>query len=821
LVDLSKIEPEVFGKNTILQSDVGTSETVQVMTMSESPGADSNTIPVSLPAPISQSTGIELNNYLKRPVLVQTYEWLENTPLVTSFNPWDLFLSHPSIKSRINNYAFLRCNLKMRVLISASPFYYGAAVCSWWPRWLDNVEPATLPGNSLMKYTQRPNIMIYPQTSTGGEMNIPFLSPKEYMDITTRADALDMGLMVVQSFGDLENANSVAGVSATVQFFVWAEDIELSGLTVNLAMQSGDEYSSGPISKPASAVAKMAGQLSSWPIIGSFATATSVAASAVANIASLFGYTNVPNISNQSAFRPTSTALLATTDIGMAVEKLTLDSKNELTIDNSSYSCGDSDPLSIASMVSRESYLTSFDWTAANSADDLIFNARVVPGLTDVVAGAASSSVVQGTPIWLVSQMFQYWRGDIKFRFVILCSQYHRGKLRISWDPVGANATTPNSFTELFSKVVDITEDTDITITVPYTQALAYLRTIRVPQTNATVYGTAALSHTVDDNGILCVRVLNKQTSPVASANIRVLVFVSGSTNMDFGSPVELNGDFSPYELQSGDLDLASTTNFNMDNVKNDPSHINLLYHGEKITSLRTLLRRANYVMSMSPTDFYTGYIYIRYVFARMPLFPGYDPNGIHVARKVIAPGTDAPYNYCSFSAINWIGQCFVGYRGSVIWHCNLGGNNASAQLSLKRNTSNTLATNFYVSAGTAVISSENEGAYTNLLFNGSSASGSTATNQRTQASLSLLAPFHSNFKWVPTQPANRTLGTSKYNTNTDAIGGYATYQASATDNGARAPLHMYCAIGTDFDPVFFLNVPTLFYRAGLPSPQP
>jgi len=320
---------------------------------------------------------------------------------------------------------------------------------------------------------------------------------------------------------------------------------------------------------------------------------------------------------------------------------------------------------------------------------------------------------------------------------------------------------------------------------------------------------------------VLCVNVLNKQTSPVASADIRVLVFVSGCDNLDFEGPTDIISNYSPYALQGETLDLASTSEFNMNDVPNDPNHINLIYHGEKIVSLRTLLGRANYVMSMSPTDFYSGYFGIYYLFGRMPLYPGYDPNGIHSALSTLSPPANAPYNYCTYSALNWVSQCFLGYRGSVIWHCNLGGNVGSGNLMLKRSNREVLASSSYVRATGLNLSSENQSAYEHLRGTGSTASGATVTNQRTQTALTFLAPFYSRFKWIPNAVLSRTLGNSKYDTDRDAILGYATYQGSATDNGARAPLHMYCAAGTDYDPVFFLNVPALYYYPALPAPAP
>lgn len=767
----------------------------------------------------------DLNRYLNRPVLVKTINWEESDGIEENIYPWYLYFNHTSIRKRIDNYAFLKCKLNIRVVVTASPFYYGACQVSYRPYADEGVCPTYSSfRHRYLSNSQRPSFNIYPQQSMGGDMQLPFMFHKEYANVTTATDLNLLGQLTIISLTTLMNANSVSGEAATIQIFAWAEDVELSGPTINLALQSRDEYT-GIISKPASSLAYWSGQLASLPIIGKFATATSLASGSVAAIASLFGYTNVPNIEKQAAFKPTSTPLLATTDIGVAVEKLTLDSKNELTIDNTAYSCGDEDPLLINSMCKRESYLTQFSWTAATPPQTLLWNSRVTPNMyasTTIEYGAddAVGTVVSMTPMCMVANLFQYWRGDIKFRFVFLCSQYHRGKVRVVWDPtatIGADPSVVTGYTEVFNKVIDLSIEQDVSITVPYNQATAFLRTSDSILPESSIYDSGYVVPATDNNGILSVVILNRQTSPIASADIKVLVYVS-APDIDFETPKSLTRYFSPYPLQSKDSDLSNPSSNNLFETSGDSSHLNLVYMGEKVMSLRQIMRRANFIMNLGCTDFYQDDTYIESSINRMPLYPGFDPNGIATVYKVGTPASTAPFNYVQYSTLNWITQCFVGYRGSVIWNVNVTGPNIVTTASVTR-YDGTLTVNEYIRAENFDSTSENNIQYNGFIRNKHSQKGTSLVNGRTQQALGVLVPWYSQYKFAVTTPLSRTLGDSSFATNTDAVRTAVVVQASATQPASRTALEFYCGAGTDFDPVFFLNVPVLYYTTALPSP--
>jgi hypothetical protein len=299
-------------------------EQVQVSFDDENPGEV-----INVPSNLSQESpyigkNVEIEHYLKRPVKIYTYSWDLGGTSAVEINPWNLYFNHVSIKKKLDNYYLLRCNLKLKFVINASPFHYGCLLASYKPLqgW---ILPAQINTTLLSQdaanvgFSQLTRTYIYPQTSQGGEMTLPYLWPKEWIDATDASELSEVGTLRLCPMTPLQFANAGVGVPITLQIYAWPEELTISGPTVKLAMQSfKDEYgdSGGIISAPASAVAKIAGYLEKAPIIGPFATATNLAASGVSAFAKLFGFTNVPVIEDVKAVIPSPFPQIASPEIG-------------------------------------------------------------------------------------------------------------------------------------------------------------------------------------------------------------------------------------------------------------------------------------------------------------------------------------------------------------------------------------------------------------------------------------------------------------------------------------------------------------------------
>jgi len=877
----------------------------------------------------SGMTDYELSKFLSRPVRVASYTWTEGSSLLQTLNPWHLYFNDTRIKKKIDNFGLLRANLHLKIVLNGSPFYYGLAMASYEP--LPTLFVAgTVPAGAatllhLTAESQRPKIFLEAGFNKGGEMVLPFLYHKNWIEVKEADNFTDMGKLTVRSFGNLENANGVALSNIDITIYAWADDVHISAPTAQLALQSShiltfkdedetddidvecvicggneldcdctcldigdaivenltsgrsrgcfkslyrvlsgmtriatrgvhkkeytplrlqssnfmdvansivdgasqiannvtnnmseskpmtllreatgseDEYGKGVVSKPASAIASFANRMSSIPYIRPFATATSLVAEAGGRLASLFGWSNPPVVDEVKAYRPAIVQPLASPDISYPTAKLTIDPKNELSVDSRTVGLDGTDELSIPYLCGKETYIGTFSWAQSDASGTLLHGGTVNPCLALTDIGLGLHGAHNPTPLTHVSRMFKYWRGDIVFRFKFVRSRYHAGRIRFTWDPV--KDITADADTEMvtFNQIYDLSEDGDVEVRIPYTQSTAFLN---VPDYNYRFSASGFAPVDGEDNGSWTMRVLNRLTAPDATSDVQCYVFVRAAENYELAEPADLSREEYTYfdTLESSSImetdDLA--------NMKDMGSKTYLCNIGERVRNLRSLLRRSALSRIFSDVGASGNNVTLTSTMGRSPLQPGFDPNGIN--STLLANS----YNYVLHNPITWLSPCFVGQRGAVVWsvipHT---ADVANTTFTMSRSRTTKTAAGYHAAIFTNVnynprchSISSNSGIY-------GTGAGAAVTHANTCAGLSIHAPFYSRFRMEDTDPSTRVLGNSSLGTTDDSI--VVASRSIHTTSYSTAYLggNLYCAAGIDYSLFFFKNVPTMYY---------
>lgn len=781
---------------------------------------------------MDQTQDIDFINFLSRPVRIASFTWNETDPVgtTTTVNPWHAYFTDSRVQYKLNNFAFLQCKLKVKVLINASPFYYGSMLMAYQP--LPGLTPSTIQLDSGTRYfipmSQRPHLWIYPQGNEGGEMTLPYFNNKNWMWAQSASEMLNMGQLQFINYTTLQSANGATGTGVTISVYAYAEDVKLSGPSVGLATQSlelqSDEYGNGVISAPATAISNAARWFENIPIIGRFATATRIGASAVSTIASLFGFTNVPVIADTQPVRPEAFPKFATSEIGYPVEKLTLDPKNELTVDPSVLGLESTDEMVISHLAQRESYLTTTTWSSADVADKFLFTANVNPFQFDNDNG--TNAKLYMTPMGWMSALFHHWRGDIIFRFKVIASPFHKGRLRISYDPAGyagLNVTNTSATSNvIFTEIVDLGDNMDVEFRVPYQQATAFLQ-------NRNNYGAGGIQWSTSatpaftynpafDNGMITVRVLTALTAPIASSSVSILIFARAASNFEVANPRTVP-DSSVFQVQSATFTESDhTTTQVLGTAPRDPHADRYLVNfGESVKSLRQLMRRTSLVgVTTFTTDTTNDHVINRKRFLKIPPGYGYDPSGLHSAKGLVVPASNFPFNYVNQTPLNWIMPAFIGYRGSTIWTFNASNSGASSHVRVIRsNQSGAVASENVLAAAKGTVSGD---ARFYKVFTDSGAAGQAVTSQWTNAGLSVLCPNYGRYRFQSTALSRATSPGSGDDAAVDE------YLLEVATDGISGPTNKglkvwsYNSIGTDFGLYFFLNVPTLWIYSIVPA---
>lgn len=764
------------------------------------------------------TTSSELGDFLKRPVRIYSSTWTtaEGTGVRDEIDPWYLYLNNANIKYKLNNYGYIRGNLHVKVVINASPFYYGACLVNYTP--MSAYHGRTAEVTNAMFYipeSQKPSFMIYPQESKGGDLILPFYYNANYLRLTSAADITAMGKMALVVYSPLRSANGAVGTGCSIQMYAWLEDPVLAGPTVGLAVQSRDEYGSGPISGPASAAAKFAATLKKVPYIGRFATATEIGAKAISGMAQIFGFTNVPVIEPARPVTMLAGPQLASAQIGHVVQKLAFDPKTELTVDNGAIGFTNTDELTIASMTQRKSFLCKTTWTSAQAIDTNLFNVLVSPNMFDSVPLTGQTRIAM-TPLDMVQRMFRNWRGDVIFTFRVVASKYHKGRLRLSYDPVDQTIVSTGDVGAVVQNLIyDLGhEEEEVEFRVPYSAATSWLRSgTNITTKGWNVDGTPLIRNRLYDNGVLTLKVLTLLTSPVATSSVDILIFVRAADNFEVANPCSIEGNFSQFAVQSQDERTPTPMAIKEDggDCSAIVSERNRIYMGEQVRTLRHLLRRYTF---MDRTYGTTGVVgNLKATMSRYPVHWGYTSNGLHTARN--RAGTlDVPFNWVQTVPYHFISQCFLGQRGAIHWTVS-GVTGSYVPFKLRRQTAGAITSADVMPWSVTASSLTYSGSVIRGQWTRSDdAAGCAVANMGNSNSLNVSAPDYSTHKFHSTA----ALMGNAWGTDPASVNDALEFEYPAVLNATSMNFDRYFSVGTDFNLVNFMYVPLWYVYDTTPA---
>lgn len=798
---------------------------------------------------LQDSTDADLGNFFSRPIKIYEEEWGTGSVLGSDFDPWDLYFSNPRVINRIANFKLMRANLNVKVVINGNGFQYGRALLSYLPlSTFDELSPnSVLNSVELVQASQRPHIFLDPTTSTGGEMTLPFFWYDNYVDIVDN-EWSQLGQMYLQSINPLKHANGATD-KVTISVFAWASDLSVNVLTsrnpTGLTPQSGKEEideanNTGSISGPATAIAKMSNALAVIPPIAPFALATSEVATGVANMAKSLGYCRPPVTKNPEPFRSWPSSSLAVTNVPDTAQKLTVDDKQELTIDPRIAGLGNEDPMAIKEIAKRESYLTQFTWAIGEAPETLLWNARVDP-----VTWAEGSG--SPTPYWfpacaMAALPFKHWTGSMTFRFQIVCSAFHKGRLKFVYDP---DFLASNEYNTNYLEIVDIADTQDFSITVGNGQTRTLLDHHRPGFDSATqMYSTVAYTSQEEGNGVLGVYIVNELTTPNSTADndIEINVYVSMGEDFEVFVPDKNFGKYV-FKPQSGlESEGMAPDSFNTaepsapqlsmtDKLGPDTQNnalINMVFTGESINSFRQMLKRYSRHESIYYGIPVSGEM-VRYSGSRnmFPYFRGNVPSAVHET------GAGAPYNYCNTLLLHWVVSAFQGWRGSIRRKVHLVGNNQDIEVGtngtytttmwIQREPALTTDATYRETSGNEVAPVSFDNGFERAVLNddplfGTLASRQTGHNGYTFADSGVNpvaefeSPFYSFTRFFPGKRAN-------YTDDNFVSEGYTVFIKGPRSDTSYADVHV--AIGEDFQTYFWTGLPPVYYENAPPTSVP
>merc|ERR1712164_61316 len=142
--------------------------------------------------------------------------------------------------------------------------------------------------------------------------------------------------------------------------------------------QAGED-SKKVVSKTATAVGHAAGALSNVPLIGPYARATEEVASRLGRWADLFGFSKPRGTHDFTDERQRHLGTMAVTNDKDMARTLTMDVKNENTIDPRTVGLSGEDEMSIPHVCGKEALITRFSWSKNHDPDHELIRIPITP----------------------------------------------------------------------------------------------------------------------------------------------------------------------------------------------------------------------------------------------------------------------------------------------------------------------------------------------------------------------------------------------------------------------------------------------------------
>lgn len=545
---------------------------------------------------------VPLGSFLSRPVDIFSQTWTAGDDHNQAFDPWVLWQSDARVKAKLENFAYMSMDLKLRFMLNGSPFQYGRLMIVYIPygsldatatadvrnyanqtaqaaqQWYKTTATGRLEA-TFQHFSTYPHAFLNPSSNDVVEMTLPFVWHNNFLSIngTTSQAKESLGVIRIYALNQLRTANTNAPTECVYQVFCWAENVKVHTPTdfVPTSGRGGikaDEYPDGPVSGTATAVASAAGHLSKVPVIGPFARATQIGAGAISDVARIFGFSapNRPLEPEGVTLRPHG-RLANISGVDSSIS-LALDPKQEITVDPRTVGVRPNDEMTIKSIVTREQWIARPEWSYdhgqfSGDASKLLFASLVSPNQvhrtgTGTGHGSQTWQAVQDTPGGMIANLFDHWRGSVTYRVECVCTKMHSGRLKLQFDPFvknGSYAVADVNTTDINTRhtlILDLSEQTEVEFTIPYVNRRAWMQTL-----NDDTYSMfQPYRHDLNSfdlqthfnpevhTGIFTVSVVNALVAPIGTdgtqpthAPIQVNIYFKCGEDMQFAMPSENN----------------------------------------------------------------------------------------------------------------------------------------------------------------------------------------------------------------------------------------------------------------------------------------
>jgi hypothetical protein len=543
------------------------------------------------------------------------------------FSPASFFVNSATLHDdKTRGFLGFRATVVARLVVNANRFQQGRYILAYVPlggvfnddsptstcaRWIEDHL------STLVQRTTVPHVEIDLCCDTEAILRIPFNSALNYfpMDGGTGGSEGLWGMFKLYPYSPLSavSGNTTCGYS----LYFHMEDVEMVNACIpqssrnvfssvkskNATEVEQDSANIGPLTSSLIRVRDASSILAKVPLLSSYASTVSWFADIGASAAKVFGWSKPVVLAPSTRVTQNYLAYAANVDGPDMSFPISLSYENSVGMANG-FSGTDIDELSFSFLNTIPAWFKTISWTTANASGASLSILDVSPLGDPVTTIVNAATFNHFSPMQLVQTHFAQWRGSLVFKFKFVKTEFHSGRLMFVFNPYpeheGPEVVTLVNSIYAHRQIVDIRETNEFTFIVPYISEFSYKL-----QNLAT--------------GNLTILVLDPLVAPATvSQNVTILMEKCGGPDLEFAVPTASNYSYyTGITPQSGGAFSSSGAAVNVCNnfdgtvgsslIKYDGSLNSLFSVGEKITSVRTLLKLPNLLapfVGQTPTNF-------------------------------------------------------------------------------------------------------------------------------------------------------------------------------------------------------------------------
>lgn len=549
----------------------------------------------------TQSNVASVTDYLNKPIVLTSgsFALTDTFSIFNTFSmPYAAFQASSALlwRQKLAGFFGIRMDMRFRLVVNANKFQQGRYMLGWTATGGNTPVTSNLKAlrylhahnATLVQRTTVPHVELDLATQSVAEILIPYASVRSYYPLNSVLSAVDrygLGFISLYPYDPLLAPTGSTTCGYTL--YVSLENVELYGASSaqgGLSKREVSNKNNGPISGVAGAISRGFREFSSIPLIGEYAKGVSWIADRISNTAAIFGFS-----------KPTAGDCIPKMCIVNAPSHTTVDGDSDSrtlsflnqpgVVPLKGLSGIDYDEMDFSFIKSKYAWFRTVPWVIEAVVGTVITDIDVTPltGTKNIIADGYDN--FSYAPVTFLSKQFRYWRGSLKFKFKIVKTEYHSGRLQFAFFPtddsvIVADAAYVNRI------IVDIREHSEIELVIPFIHTNPWMIT------------------DLAKVGILRVTVVDPLVAPASvSPVINILIEIAGGEDFETAGPEDFNRTATVLTPQGLD---GPRTEENIYSsvigsavVNSDPNIMSGLTIGDKVSSVRAFLKRFTPVMKI------------------------------------------------------------------------------------------------------------------------------------------------------------------------------------------------------------------------------